>query len=197
MGTEALLTTYKTIKSFGNDYSLIDHPERYRNELDCLNAYSPTLADLQVAYGSNAKVWIKKQIDMLQTISGVRDKLLAHQIVLLTETFMSNPNAKASMLLNFFHRLISGKYGRFYGSIDIMQIGEAWQSYIKQCNDLYLDQKRRFDAEERAKRDAEKERLHQESLRNAISYDEWRLRMGKEKELPSLSDLAKTIIKPI
>lgn len=174
-------------------------PERYRNELDCINACSPTLNTLQTAYGSKMKVWLQDQINMLQSITGVRDKLLAHQVVMLIETFMTNGNVKASMLMNFFHKLIAGHYGRFYGSIDIMQIGEAWQSYIANCNEIYTAQVKRFKDEERAKRDAEKERQMEAERKNAISWDEFR-KIQKESyniDVPSLNVLSKQILKPI
>lgn len=174
-------------------------PERYRSDVDCINAYSPTLKDMQEAYGATAKLWMQEQINMFQTITGVRDKLLAHQVVMLIETFLTNENVKASMLLNFFHKLIAGHYGRFYGSIDIMQIGEAWQSYIANCNEIYTAQVKRFKDEERAKRDAEKERQIEAERKNAISWDEF-CKIQKEKyniDVPSLNVLSKQILKQI
>lgn len=192
-----LLAKHKTIKSFGSEYSIIINPEKYRNDADCINALSPTLNDLQVAYGSKMKLWIQEQIDLLQTITGVRDKLLAHQVVMLIETFLTNGNVKASMLLNFFHKLIAGQYGRFYGSIDIMYIGECWQSYIQTCRSIYNDQKRKIREEEQARIDAERKRqmdLHNE---NAITYEEFR-RIQKEQsglDLPTFNQLINSIVK--
>lgn len=191
-----LLAKHKTIKSFGSEYGIIIHPERYRNDAECINAYSPTLGDLQVAYGSKMKVWLQEQIDLLQTITGVRDKLLAHQVVMLIETFLTNGNVKASMLMNFFHKLISGQYGRFYGSIDIMQIGECWQSYIENCRKIYNDQKRRIREEKQAMIEAERKRQLEKSRENAITYDEFR-RIQKEKtgvDMPHFNQLLQSIV---
>lgn len=174
-------------------------PERYRSDVDCINAYSPTLKDMQEVYGAMAKLWIQEQINMFQTITGVRNKLLAHQVVMLIETFLTNENVKASMLLNFFHKLIAGHYGRFYGSIDIMQIGEAWQAYIANCNEIYKAQVKRFKDEERANRDAEKERQIEAERKNAISWDEF-YKIQKERyniDVPSLNVLSKQILKSI
>lgn len=192
-----LLARHKTIKSFGNEYGIMITPEKYRNELDCINAYSPTLNDLQTAYGSKMKVWLQEQIDLLQTITGVRDKLLAHQVVMLIETFMTNGNVKASMLMNFFHKLISGQYGRFYGSIDIMQIGECWQSYIENCRLIYNDQQKRIKDEKHARFEEERKRQMEKSRENAITFDEFR-RIQKERsgvDVPTFNQLLQSIVK--
>lgn len=192
-----LLAKHKTIKSFGNEYGIIINPERYRNDLECINACSPTLNDLQVAYGSRMKIWLKDQIDLLQTITGVRDKLLAHQVVMLIETFLTNGNVKASMLMNFFHKLISGQYGRFYGSIDIMQIGECWQSYVEYCRTTYKDQKRMIKEKKQAMIEAEKKMQMEKSRENAITYDEFR-KIQKEQtgvDEPSFNQLLQSIFK--
>lgn len=197
MEIQDLLAKHKTIKSFGNEYGIIIHPEKYRNDVECINACSPTLNDLQVAYGSRMKVWLQEQIDLLQKITGVRDKLLAHQVVMLIETFLTNGNVKASMLMNFFHKLISGQYGRFYGSIDIMQIGECWQSYIENCRSIYNDQKRKIRDEEQARLEAEKKLQFEKSRENAITYDEFR-KIQKEQsgvDAPPLNQLLHLIFK--
>lgn len=173
------------------------NPERYRNELDCINACSPTLNTLQTAYGSKMKVWLQDQINLLQTLTGVKDKLLAHQVVMLIETFMTNGNVKASMLMNFFHKLISGQYGRFYGSIDIMQIGEYWQSYLENCRKIYNEQKRRIRDEKQAIIEAERKREFEKSCENAITYDEFR-KIQKEQsgvDAPPLNQLLHSIFK--
>lgn len=194
-----MLEKHKTIKSFGNEYGIMIKPEQYRNNVECINVCSPTLNDLQVAYGSKMKVWLKDQIDLLQTIAGVRDKLLAHQIVMLIETFMTDGNAKVSMLMNFFHSLIGGKYGSFYGSIDIMQIGSSWQEYIEECRSIYIDQVRKIEKEERAKRDAEKEKQIEKERGNTISWDEF-CRIQKEQygiDVPSARNLSHSIVKTL
>ena len=194
-----LLARHKTIKSFGNEYSIIVHPENYRDDMECINACSPTLNDLSVAYGSRMKVWIQDQIDLLQTITGVRDKLLAHQVVMLIETFMTNGNVKASMLMNFFHKLISGQYGRFYGTIDIMQIGECWQSYVEYCRSIYKDQKRMINEQKRATIEAEKQLQMEKSRENAITYEEFR-KIQKEQsgiDAPAFNQLLQSIFKTV
>lgn len=187
MEMKDLLAQYKTIKSFGNDYDLMKKASSFRDTRDCVIAQSPVIGDLQTAYGSKMKLWMQDQINTLSVVAGVRDKLLAPQIVMLIEIFVSNPKVKASCLMNFFHRLISGKYGRFYGSIDVMQIGESWQEYLKEIKEIEISVEEELKAKAKAEREASEHR---------ISFEEFRANQkAKGVDVPNLSELFGSILK--
>lgn len=187
MEMKVLLERYETIENFESDHDLITKASDFRDTIECLVAESPSIGDLQIAYGSRTKIWIKKQIDSISTIAGVRDKLLAPQIVMLIEVFISNPKVKASCLMNFFHRLISGKYGRFYGAIDVMQIGESWQEYLKEIKEIEISVEEELKAKAKAEREASEHR---------ISFEEFRANQkAKGVDVPNLSELFGSILK--
>lgn len=176
-----LLERWKTIKSFSNEYDLVKCSSAFRDMKQCVMVQSPTLGQLQTAFGNKMKLWMQDQINNVTIIAGVRDKLLAPQILMLIDILTARPNIKASCLMNFLYGLVSGVWGRFYGSIDVMQIGEAWQAYLRQVKQTEVE------IEEQAMQE-QKARLQANEVR--ISYDEYRAAKLQEGiTLPSLDKL--------
>lgn len=103
---------------------------------DCLFGDYPTLADLRNDYGDNtAKIWLIPQLYNLSEFCGVKDKLEGTPLeetafVIATEYYY----LKISELMLFFHRFKSGKYGRFYGSVDPLIITTALRDFIRERN---------------------------------------------------------------
>lgn len=130
----------------------------------CFFGEYPTLATLKCNYGKNAPLaWLVPQLTDLAVYSGSKDKLSTEQykqcaFVISTEYYY----LKVSELMLFFHRFKTGRYGRFYGSVDPLVITTSLREFIRERNDtIFL-----HDQEERERREIE-------SKKNVISYEDY------------------------
>lgn len=135
------------------------------NSEECFFGDFPTLAEIKMAYGKNSpKVWCMAQLTNLSEYCGSKDKLTGRPLeecasVIATEFYY----LKVSELMLFFYRFKTGRYGRFYGSIDPLIITTSLRSFLKERNDAY------------EKRDKEELKFREEeSRKNAISWAEYR-----------------------
>ena len=130
----------------------------------CIMGDYPTLAELNVAYGRRtAKTWLIIQLHDLSEYCGVKEKLTGKPLeecayVIATDFFY----LKVSELMLFFHRFKSGKYGKFYGSVDPLVICRSLRDFIGERNNA-LDH---YENEERRQK-LEDERKH------AVSWQEY------------------------
>ena len=69
---------------------------------------------------------------------------------------------KTSELMLFFHRFKTGRYGRFYGSVDPLIITTALRDFVAERASAY----ERHEQEERDKRE-------QEEKKNAMTWEEF------------------------
>ena len=108
------------------------------------------------AYGENiTETWLEIQLRDLSEFAGCKDKLSIQQIeqiakvIILEFSFM-----KATELMHFFILFKSGKFGKFYGSVDGLVITEALQEFREMRREKLwaLEQKRQ--QIERAKQEA-------------------------------------------
>lgn len=88
------------------------------------NVWSPTLTDLNIAYGDNTAVaWLIPQIYRVSEFCGCKDKMSNEQLYETAVTIASSVGyLRISELLLFFGWFKMGKYGKFYGSVDPMKI---------------------------------------------------------------------------
>lgn len=107
------------------------------NTDDCFFGNYPTLAEMKDCYGENmASAWLVPQLNNLSEYCGCRDKL---QGVPLRECAFTISRyfsyLKISELMLFFSRFKSGRYGRFYGSVDPLVINTALRDFVKERAD--------------------------------------------------------------
>ena len=130
----------------------------------CFFGGAPTLAQINATYGfQTAAMWLVPQLYNLSEYCGCKDKLLGRPLeecasVISKEFYYLS----VSELMLFFHRFKSGRYGRFYGSIDPLVITNAIRMFLKE---------RLFAYEEREK--AEREKADREARDKAISWKEY------------------------
>lgn len=88
---------------------------------------APTIRTMIDGYGEDTVVvWFCQQLEDVNTFSSVRGKLsIDNQKRFAKHTMAEYPNLKVSEFLLFFHRLKSGRYGRFYGAVDALFIANA------------------------------------------------------------------------
>ena len=146
-----------------------DMQYKYCKDVDrCYIGKAPNLKVMTEAYGENiTETWLEIQLRDLSEFAGCKDKLSIQQIeqiakvIILEFGFM-----KATELMHFFILFKSGKFGKFYGSVDGLVITEALQEFREMRREKLwaLEQKRQ--QIERAKQEAE-------HARNAMSFEEY------------------------
>lgn len=138
----------------------------------CFFGDAPVLSELNMAYGEmTATMWLVPQLYNLSEYCGARDKLQGKPLeecasVIATEFYY----LKVSELMLFFHRFKSGRYGRFYGSIDPLIITTSLREFCRERNNAIAEQER-----------IERERKAEEDRKNAITYEEYVAKYGKSK----------------
>lgn len=140
----------------------------------CFFGDAPVLSELNMTYGEmTATMWLIPQLYDLSEYCGCKEKLQGRPLeqcasVIAAEFFY----LKVSELMLFFHRFKSGRYGRFYGSVDPMVITTALRTFLTE---------RVTEIEERDKR--EKEIADREARKGAITYEEYVARNGRMENI--------------
>lgn len=138
----------------------------------CFFGDAPFLSELNMAYGEmTATMWLVPQLYNLSEYCGCRDKLQGKPLeecasVIATEFYF----LKVSELMLFFHRFKSGKYGRFYGSVDPLVITTSLRSFLIERNNAIDEQER-----------MERERKSDEERKGTITYEEYVANYGQPK----------------
>lgn len=139
----------------------------------CILGEFPTLAEVKTAYGQNAPVaWMIPQLYSLSEYCGCRDKLQGKPLeecafVISSEFY----NLKVSEIMLFIHMFKSGKYGRFYGSIDPLVITTSLRQFVKDRNkaiDRYAQERKELEDEEAKKDVITWEQFCKETGRNDV-----------------------------
>lgn len=137
----------------------------------CFFGGAPTLGQLNTTYGSQtAAMWLVPQLYNLSEYCGCKEKLLGKPLeecasVIATEFYFLS----VSELMLFFHRFKSGRYGRFYGSVDPLVITTSIRDFLKERIRAYDDREK-----------AEKEKADREAAKNAITWEEFSMKQFGE-----------------
>ena len=130
----------------------------------CFFGGAPTLSQINATYGENtATMWLVPQLYNLSEYCGCRDKLDGNPLkecasVIAAEFYYLS----VTELMLFFHWFKSGKYGRFYGSIDPLVITTSLRDFLKERNYAY----ERRENEERTKQ-------REEDAKNSVTWEEY------------------------
>ena len=171
-----LMTTIEELRSsviqkYGTEgVGVIDtyHPDYlFRKQVsieDCFFGNYPTLSELGAQFDKKfPAAWLMLHLNDLSEFCGCKEKLQGHPLqqcasVISTEFYF----LKISELMLFFHRFKSGRYGRFYGSVDPLVITTSLRDFLK-------ERIRAYDEREKA----EKEKADREAAKNAITWKEY------------------------
>lgn len=131
----------------------------------------PTLNDLDNAYGKGFSVeWLIPLIDVLSLETTANNPKERQQLELARLIATEYRHFKITELLLFFYRFKTGRYGRFYGSVDPMVIACALRDFAAERADLINT----YTQEER-------ERQREADLAGCISREEW-LKMKQHEQ---------------
>lgn len=130
-------TTIKTLTAFSekimHDYSPLLCQEYTSKYLDrCFSGTAPTLTRLRLASPGTEKTWLEAQISYLNTFCGTEKKMDNLQIDTISNAFVNSYGyIKLTELMVFFANIASGKFGKFYGAVDPMQIMTNFCEFMK------------------------------------------------------------------
>ena len=123
----------------------------------CVIGDYPTLTDIKLGYGENVSVaWLVPQLIDLSEYCGCKDKLQGKPLEQCAYIIsMEYGHLKISELMLFFYWFKSGKYGRFYGSVDPLVITTWLREFMKERTQLIekYEKERKEKADEEAKKD--------------------------------------------
>ena len=118
----------------------------------CFFGDAPVLSELNMAYGEmTATMWLVPQLYNLSEYCGCKDKLQGKALeecagIIAAEYFY----LKVSELMLFFYRFKSGRYGRFYGSVDPLVITTSLMAFIEERNEA-IGEREKSEMMEKAK----------------------------------------------
>lgn len=132
--TMQLVSKYGDRDSFLKTYNP-DYQQQICTNVDvCFFGDFPTLATIRAGYGNNVPViWLIFQLHNLSEYCGCKDKLQGKMLeecarVIANEFYY----LKISEIMLFLYRFKSGKYGRFYGSVDPLVITTSLREFLKE-----------------------------------------------------------------
>ena len=115
-------------------------------------------------------MWLVAQLYNLSEYCGCKGKLEGKPLEECAHIIsMEFHYLKVSELMLFFYRFKTGRYGRFYGSVDPLIITESLRMFCDERSSAYT----RHEQEQRKQREAEQRKL-------AIPYDEYLRRRKNE-----------------
>lgn len=128
----------------------------------------PTLNVVSEAYGRNEAVaWVEIQLESLSEYAGAREKLTPAVLHELASIVVAKYwYLRLSEFMLFVAEFKAGTFGRFYGTVDPMVIGDALRRF---------DRQRQEDMDRIVREDRQRAREAEEatSSSKACSYTEW------------------------
>ena len=131
----------------------------------CILGKAPTLSQINVAYGKNtAAACLVPLLTDVSEFCGCKEKLSEDQLEELSYIIAGEYHwLKITEIMLFFWWFKSGKYGKFYGSVDPMILTSSLKQFVKDRNAII------------AKRDSmELEKKESEWKKTALTYEQWR-----------------------
>lgn len=111
---------------------------------DCYFGDYPTIAQLGAEFDRKfPAAWMMAHLHDLSEFCGCKEKLSGHALQQCASTIsMEFYWLKISELMLFFHRFKSGKYGRFYGSVDPLVITTSLRDFLKERSIAIVEHER-------------------------------------------------------
>ena len=97
----------------------------------CFSAKTYTLTQLRLDCAGLQNSWLSAQITYLNSISGATQMTEMQMMMLVSNISQTYGYLKITELMVFFFQLAGGKYGKFYGAVDPMQIMVDLNEFMK------------------------------------------------------------------
>ena len=97
----------------------------------CFSAKTYTLTQLRLNCAGLQNSWLSAQITYLNSVSGATQMTEMQMMMLVSNISQTYGYLKITELMVFFFQLAGGKYGKFYGAVDPMQIMVDLNEFMK------------------------------------------------------------------
>ena len=97
----------------------------------CFSAKTYTLTQLRLNCAGLQNSWLSAQITYLNSISGATQMTEMQMMMLVSNISQTYGYLKITELMVFFFQLAGGKYGKFFGAVDPMQIMVDLNEFMK------------------------------------------------------------------
>lgn len=127
----------KSLETLLLRYNPQSQAEICKNRDKCFHGDFPSLSAICDKYGTKAaEMWLIPQLYDLSEFCGVKGKLSKEQLSELANLIADEyGDMKISELMLFFRNFKKGKYGRFYGTVDPIEIMIALLSFAEERNE--------------------------------------------------------------
>lgn len=120
---QTLVTTYSTPAALSRQYSPARQQRCAANAYKAVTCAAPRLQDVATAWANGAELWLMVHLYELGEFAGVREKMTSDQVrqtaaIIAGEFYF----LKLTELMLFFQRVKAGSFGRFYGTVDPMEV---------------------------------------------------------------------------
>lgn len=156
------------LKTFLTRYAPGTLPQFGLTAEECVAADSPALVDINAMFANRnaGSTFLMCYINDINEYAGTDKKMDVQQRMECAATLYENfYHLKVTEVMLFFQRFKGGRYGKFYGSVDPMTIGQAAWSFL-------AERKRLLEKAE-VIRQREREREEKEHDANCITRDEY------------------------
>ena len=159
-----ILSKYNKRESFLQAYNPDLQMKICKDKIACFVSTSPNLRELNVSYGDmTAAIWLTPQLYNLSEFCGCKEKLTGNSLKECAHVIASEfAFLKVTELMLFFYWFKSGKYGKFYGSVDPLTITLSLRTFLDERVAILADIRRK-----------EEDRIREEGRKNAISREEY------------------------
>ena len=139
----------------------------FKKQLDdeaCMFGDYPTLIQLKTDFDGKFPVaWLMAHLHDLSEYCGCRDKLSGHALQQCASVISTEFGfLKVTEIMLFLHRFKSGRYGRFYGSVDPIVITTSLRTFLRERANEYEEHDRKL-----------KEKADAEYAKTAVTYEEY------------------------
>lgn len=154
---------FKQTYSLANSINLFYAPNRkpiHRTKYE--DAAAPTLISAIKHYGNlHINLWLADHVNAISELAGSKEKINDQQQMLIAET-LKHTFAKCNVaeVVLFFHKVIKGDFGKFYGRPDIMTLGDMANRYLEWLRGERVRVEGEQDRIEREKRYKEREETY-------------------------------------
>lgn len=139
---------------------------------------NPSLRELTGWFGKGPTLsWIELQLTRFNDFCGASEKMQAMQIEDLACLLLANfPKVTIAQFANFFARMKSGCYDRFYKTVDPMKIAASMKTYMQEQDAAFNRLREEYERRERERREAE-------SRKRCITYEQY-LELKRLNKIP-------------
>ncbi len=172
---QRMVSDYSQFSSFSAKFNPDNWEKGARQPTKCVSCNSPTLTDINLAYGEGHSVaWLMAQLTVFQEKLNVPNKMTTYEIETCAQTIHDHFHyLKATELMLFFARLLGGMYPvEWHGYVTPTKIVSALrENFMPWRNDLLykIEKQEEIQRREAALHDPE-----------AVTYEEWCRLRGKD-----------------